>query len=188
MPSSSTVAITCFCRTSRTPCTSTRTPNTRRWSPPGVRWPSSAPAPRMIRLAVLVTSVLNVCGLGVLASGIVEVARRRGPLTRLAALAMAGVLCLIGFGLAGAFAFADYADLLWAAAAVGALVFGLVLPRAPHHLAVAWLCATAASLTKNEGLTTSLMIFVLLSIRYLPARHVAVTIRCLDDRQSVGLR
>jgi len=126
-----------------------------------------------IRLAVIVTSVLNACGLGVVACGIGEVARHRGPLTRSAALGIAGLLCLIGFGLAGAFAFADYADLLWAAAAVGALVFGLVLPRAPRHLAVAWLCATAASLTKSEGLTASLMIFVLLSIRYLPAPQVA---------------
>ena len=62
----------------------------------------------------------------------------------------------------------------WAAAGVAAIVFGLALPRAPHRLAVAWLCATVASLSKDEGLLTGLMILVLVSIRYLPAFRALV--------------
>ncbi len=143
-----------------------------------------------LRLAVIVTSVLNACGLGVVACGIVEVARRKGPVTRLAALGVACVVCLVGFGLAGVFAVGDYADLLWAAGATAALVFGLVLPRAPQHLAVAWLCGAVASLTKDEGLTTALLIFVLVSIRYLPAPRPRFrpTAPELDGAGTVALR
>ena len=130
-----------------------------------------------IRLAVNVTSVLNACGLCVIACGIVETVSHKGmgnTRTKGAAIAVATVVCLIGFGLgqAGYAAVSGYADPLWAATAVAAIVFGLVLPRSPWHLAVAWLCATVASLTKNEGLTTALMIFLLVCIRYLPELRV----------------
>ncbi len=122
-----------------------------------------------IRLAVIVTGVLNACGLGVVACGIVEaVSRKRNPWAKGVAIAIAGAVCLIGSGIAGYAEVSGYADLLWAATAVAAVVFGLVLPRSSWHLAVAWLCATVASLTKNEGLTTALMIFLLICIRYLP--------------------
>ncbi len=122
-----------------------------------------------IRLAVIVTSVLNACGLGVVACGIVEaVSRKRHTWAKVAVLAIAAIVCLVGSGLAGYAEVSGYADLLWAATAVAAIVFGLILPRAPWHLAVAWLCATVASLTKNEGLTTALMIYLLVCIRYLP--------------------
>ncbi len=123
-----------------------------------------------IRLAVILTSVLNACGLGVIACGIVEAAKRKGQaVARGAAIAVAVGVCLVGFGLAGGYAIAGYADLLWAATATAAIVFGLLLPRSSRNLAVAWLCATVASLTKNEGLTTALMIFVLIALRYLVA-------------------
>ena len=61
-----------------------------------------------------------------------------------------------------------YADLLWAAAAVGAIIWGLVLPRSTQTLVIAWICAAVASLTKNEGLTTALVVLVLIALRYRP--------------------
>jgi hypothetical protein len=123
-----------------------------------------------IRLAVIMTSSLNACGMGVVACGIVEAAGRKGQaLARGAAIAVAVGVCLVGFGLAGGYAIAGYADLLWAVTATAAIVFGLFLPPSSRYLAVAWLCATVASLTKNEGLTTALMIFVLIAVRYLVA-------------------
>ncbi len=123
-----------------------------------------------IRLAVILTSVLNACGLGVVAFGVIEAAGRKGQaLARGVAIAVAVGVCLVGFGLAGGYAVAGYADLLWAATATAAIVFGLLLPCSSTHLAVAWLSATVASLTKNEGLTTALMIFVLVSFRYMIA-------------------
>ena len=51
---------------------------------------------------------------------------------------------------------------------MAAVIWGLVLPRRPQALGVAWICAAAASLTKNEGLTTALIIIVLIALRYRP--------------------
>ena len=58
------------------------------------------------------------------------------------------------------------ADLLWAAAAVAAILWGLVLPRGRPALMVASSCAIVASLTKNEGLVTAILILMLIAIRY----------------------
>jgi len=68
----------------------------------------------------------------------------------------------------GGYAVEGYTDLVWAAFAVGAVVWGLVLPRSSRALAVAWICAAAASLTKNEGLTTALVILAAIALRYRP--------------------
>jgi hypothetical protein len=43
-----------------------------------------------------------------------------------------------------------------------------VLPPSRQALGVAWICAVLASLTKNEGLTTALVIIVLIALRYRP--------------------
>ena len=61
------------------------------------------------------------------------------------------------------------ADLLWAASAVAAIVIGLLLPRSGPHLFAAWICATVAGLSKNEGFITALVILALLAVRYIPA-------------------
>jgi hypothetical protein len=90
--------------------------------------------------------------------------------TRAAAVASAGAICLIGFAISGKFAISGYTDLLWAAAAAAAVILGLVLPRSPQNLALAWICAVTASLTKNEGLTTALIVLVLIVFRYRPLR------------------
>jgi hypothetical protein len=70
---------------------------------------------------------------------------------RVVAVAAAGVIGVVGFAVAGGYAVEGYTDLVWAAFAVGAVIWGLVLPRSPQALAVACICAAAASLTKNEG-------------------------------------
>ena len=75
---------------------------------------------------------------------------------------------MVGFAVSGNYAVAGYTDLVWAAFAVGAVIWGLVLPRSPRALAVAWICAAAASLTKNEGLTTALIILAAIALRYRP--------------------
>jgi hypothetical protein len=120
-----------------------------------------------IRLAVIVTAILNACGLGVLACGIVEAAHRTSTWAKVAAVAMGATVCLVGMGAdTGLAALGGAADLTWAAGGVAAVVYGLVLPRAPRYLVIAWLCATAASLTKNEGLLTAIMILFLIALRY----------------------
>lgn len=124
-----------------------------------------------LHLAVDMTVLVTACGLGVVGMGIVAVADARREArwpARLVAVAAAGALCIVGFAVSGPYAVEGYADLVWAAFAVGAVIWGLVLPASPRALAVAWICAAAASLTKNEGLTTALVIIVAIALRYRP--------------------
>ena len=122
-----------------------------------------------LRVAVEVTALLTACALGVVGAGVAAVGSGRRPLSHIAAVAVAGSVCVVGFAVTGTYyALGGYADLLWSAAAVGAVVWGLVLPRSTQALAVAWICAAVASLTKNEGLTTALVVLVMISLRYRP--------------------
>ena len=127
-----------------------------------------------LHLAVDMTVLVTACGLGVVAMGIMAVSDvaaagigARWPV-RIVAAAAGGAICVVGFAVSGNYAVEGYADLVWAAFAVGAVVWGLVLPRSPRALGVAWICAIAASLTKNEGLTTALIILVAIALRYRP--------------------
>jgi hypothetical protein len=139
-----------------------------------------------LHLAADMTSLLTGCAVGVAATGIAAIGTRlnasaagAGAATAaagsgarravgIAGVAAAGATCLVGFAVSGPFAVEGYADLLWAAAAAGAVIWGLVLPPSRQALGVAWICAVAASLTKNEGLTTALVIIVLIALRYRP--------------------
>jgi len=121
-----------------------------------------------LHIAPGTTVLLNACALGVAGTGIAALGGGRRPLTRLAAVAAAGAIGLVGFAVAGQFGVDGYADLLWAAAAVAAVIWGLVLPRGTQALVVAWVCAGVATLTKNEGLTTGLALLVLIALRYRP--------------------
>jgi hypothetical protein len=122
-----------------------------------------------LRVAIEVTALLNACALGVVGAGVAAVAGRGRPLSRLAALVAAAAVCIVGFSVTGIYyAVGGYADLLWSAAAVGAVVWGLVLPRSTQALGIAWICAAVASVTKNEGLTTALVVLVLIAFRYRP--------------------
>ena len=112
--------------------------------------------------------LLNACALGVVGTGIAAVGSGGRQLTRVAAVVAAGAVCLVGFAVSGQYGVDGYTDLLWAAAAVGAVIWGLVLPRSTQMLVIAWTCAAVASLTKNEGLTTGLALLVLIALRYRP--------------------
>jgi hypothetical protein len=127
-----------------------------------------------LHLGVDMTVLVTACALGVVAMGIVAVSDvaaagsgARWP-ARVVAVAAAGVIGVVGFAVSDVFAVEGYADLVWAAFAVGAVIWGLVLPRSPRALAVAWICAAAASLTKNEGLATALIIIAAIALRYRP--------------------
>jgi hypothetical protein len=116
------------------------------------------------------TVLLNACALGVAGTGIAAVGMgsSRRHVTRIGAVAAAGAVCLVGFAISGQYGVDGYTDLLWAAAAVGAVIWGLVLPRSTQALVIAWICAGVAALTKNEGLTTGLALLVLIALRYRP--------------------
>ena len=127
-----------------------------------------------LHLSVDMTVLVTACALGVVAMGIMAVSDvaaagsgARWP-ARVIAVAAAGAIGVVGFAVSDVFAVEGYADLVWAAFAVGAVIWGLVLPRSPRALAVAWICAAAASLTKNEGLTTALIIIAAIALRYRP--------------------
>jgi len=121
-----------------------------------------------LHIAPGTTVLLNACALGAVGTGIAALGGGRRQLTRLGGVAAAGVICLVGFAVAGQFGVDGYTDLLWAAAAVAAVIWGLVLPRSTQALVIAWICAGVATLTKNEGLTTGLALLVLIALRYRP--------------------
>ncbi len=121
-----------------------------------------------LHIATGTTVLLNACALGVVGTGIAAVGSSGRQLTRMGAVAAAGAVCLVGFAISGQYGVDGYTDLLWAAAAVGAVIWGLVLPRSTQTLVIAWICAAVASLTKNEGLTTALALLVLIALRYRP--------------------
>jgi hypothetical protein len=121
-----------------------------------------------LHVATGTTVLLNACALGVVGTGVAAAGSSGRQLTRAGAIAAAGAVCLVGFAVSSTFGVNGYADLLWAAAAAGAVIWGLALPRSTQALAVAWICASVASLTKNEGLTTALAVIVLIAFRYRP--------------------
>jgi hypothetical protein len=146
-----------------------------------------------LHLAVGMTVLVTACGLGVVAMGLVAVSDvaaagsgARWP-ARVAAVAAAGAIGVVGFAVSGSFAVEGYADLVWAAFAVGAVIWGLVLPRSPRALAVAWICAAAASLTKNEGLATALIIIAAIALRYRPLSLPGPMVRRWAERAVLVL-
>jgi hypothetical protein len=118
------------------------------------------------------TALLNAAAIGVIAAGVATVCRPSKTREHLLSIVFAALVCLAGFSVGGNYIHVgNYgvdgdADLLWAAAAVAAIVWGLVLPRGRPALMVAWSCAIVASLTKNEGLVTAIVILLLIAIRY----------------------
>jgi hypothetical protein len=122
-----------------------------------------------LHIAVDMTVLLNACALGVVAVGIATVASAGRIVAKVGGVVAGCAICVVAFAVSGIYGLNGYADLLWAAAAVGAIVWGLVLPRSPRALTIAWVCAVVASLTKNEGLTTSLVVLALIALRYVSA-------------------
>lgn len=125
------------------------------------------------RLAEVVTTVLNADALALVALGIAAAGRRAGGRSRAAAWVAGAAVCLAGFGVAGINAVNGEADLLWAACAAAAVVYGLVLAPSSAGLAVAGVSLVAASLTKNEGSIMAVVVAVLVAFRFVaPPRRV----------------
>ena len=118
------------------------------------------------------TALLNAAVIGVMAVGVASVGRPSARREHLLSIVFAALVGLAAFSVGGNYIHVgNYgvdgdADLLWAAAAVAAIVWGLVLPCGRPALMVAWSCAIVASLTKNEGLVTAIAILLLIAIRY----------------------
>jgi len=144
-----------------------------------------------LRLAVILTAVLNACALAAAGSAIAASATAQGrALARVVGLAAGAGVCLIGFGLSGYFGVSGYADLLWAASALAAILIGLMLPPSLRNLAAAWVCATVAGLSKSEGFVTACMILGLIAVRYVSrpvAPLAALRLKAEGVRRSVGI-
>lgn len=142
-----------------------------------------------LHVATGTTVLLNACALGVAGTGIAAVGGSGRQLVRIGAVAAAAAICLVGFAVSGQYGVDGYADLLWAAAAVGAVIWGLVLPRSRRTLAMAWICAAVATLTKNEGLTTGVVLLVLIAFRYQPLTLSSVRrfLARLEGSDSLGV-
>lgn len=123
-----------------------------------------------LQVGIGTTAMLNACAIGVLGSGISEIAGRGVEFwRRMVVLALAGAVCLVGFGIAGPTGINGFVDLTWAALAAAAVVFGLVLPRSSQRLWVAWICLTAAALAKNEGTVAAVIVSAAIAVRYVDA-------------------
>lgn len=136
-------------------------------------------------LAINMTELVTACALGLVGTAIATVATTGRQLTYVPAIAAGGILSLLGFAVAGLPGIDGYTDLPWSAAAVAAIVFGLVLPKSTQYLVTGWICAVAASLIKNEGLITAMAIIVLIALRYRPLT-LRRPGRDLDDVESAG--
>ncbi|MGH9917961.1 MAG: hypothetical protein ACRD6W_03675, partial [Nitrososphaerales archaeon] len=80
--------------------------------------------------------------------------------------AAASVLVVFAaFGVAGPFATNGYADLLWSAAAVGAIAYGLVMPPFGGSVGAAAVLLAVAGLTKDEGIAIGMVVVVLIAAR-----------------------
>ena len=75
-----------------------------------------------LHIAAGTTVLLTACGLGVVGTGIAAVGSGGRQVTRIGAIAAGGAVCLVGFAVSGRYGVNGYTDLLWAAAAVGAVI------------------------------------------------------------------
>jgi hypothetical protein len=126
------------------------------------------------RLGTVVIAVLGALAILAAASAVMEAARRLAVLDgdrrrRLSILgfgAVIGVLfIMVAVGVARDSLTNGYADVLWSAAAVGAVGYGLVLPCEPAGLGAAALLAVVAGTTKLEGSLTAAVIIGLIAAR-----------------------
>jgi hypothetical protein len=128
-------------------------------------------------VGVALIAVLNACALFSAAWALVEVgglcgrpagAERatRSPSWSVGlGLVVAVLLVFVAAGVFGPFMTNGYADPLWATSAVGAVIFGLMLPTSTSNLGVAALLVACAGLTKSEGTATAVVIVVLIGLR-----------------------
>jgi hypothetical protein len=110
-----------------------------------------------LRLAQAVTSVQSWMAV-VLAGCLAMSAARREA--QLLVAGLAGAFALASFGVAGGFGTRGYADLLWAAAMVSAVLAFLVLPPTATAQLVGATCLAAAMLTKAEAFVSAFAVFI----------------------------
>jgi len=137
------------------------------------------------RFGVVMVALLNACAVMAAAWVLVDLGRRctqwstearrqvapdargrgAGNIPFLVGVATAVLLVFVAFGVAGPFATNGYADMLWAASAVGAVGFGLVLTARRSDLGAAAVLLAVAGLTKDEGYVTAMAIVALIALR-----------------------
>ncbi len=126
------------------------------------------------RLGVVMVALLNGLAIFAAASAMVELAdrliipddgRRRRAMIRGGGIVMSVVLILVAFSVGGAHVSDGLADVLWAAAAAGAVAYGLVLPCVWGNTGAALVLASVAGTTKLEGAITAAVIVGLVAAR-----------------------
>lgn len=124
------------------------------------------------RLGVVLVSALTACAIATPALAIIDAGRAAGGaggagkwLPLAVGVLAAGLFVLTVYGVFGQFTANGYADPLWSAAAVGALGFGLLLPRERSNIAAAAILLAVAGLTKVEGTATAMAVVGLLAAR-----------------------
>jgi hypothetical protein len=132
------------------------------------------------RAAVVTLALLNGCALFVAGWGVVEAARRavrrrHADLWRRRVLLGLGVMVaalvvLVAGGVLGDFATNGYADPLWSLAAVGAVLFGLVLQPTASDLGVVVVLLGVAGLSKVEGTAVAIVLLLAIGLRRLLQR------------------
>jgi hypothetical protein len=151
------------------------------------------------RVGQLVLAILTGCAVACVGAIVLEAAMlasarksgRHASLTRIAVTlvgASAGAAWVLGaYGLAGAGATNGSVDLFWSAAAIGAAGLGLVLPIGGEHARAAAVLAVAAGLTKDAGIVTAVIVFVLIGARWLIAsrRGLRLSVRGISRRRGL---
>jgi hypothetical protein len=117
------------------------------------------------RFGVVVVALLNAMATAAAAWALVDLGRRGGRVPSVVGTVAAPLLVLTAFGVAGPFATNGYADMLWAASAVGAVAYGLVLTGRRSDLGAAAVLLAVAGLTKDEGYVTAMAVVVFLAAR-----------------------
>ncbi len=127
------------------------------------------------RVAVVTVALLNGCALVVAGWGVVEAARRGMARTQhsarrqtaiiLAGIVIAVLVVLVAGGVLGVFATNGYADPLWSLAAVGAVLFGLVLEPTGSDLGVVTVLLGVAGLAKVEGTAIAIVLLLVVGLR-----------------------
>jgi hypothetical protein len=140
------------------------------------------------RLGVVMIALLNALVIFAAGTAMVELGSRlalrtsdaseRSRARLIGAVAMIGLM-IMAFGLSSNIIANGYADALWAAAAVGAVAYGLVLPISAPSYGTALALASGAGLTKLEGTLVAVAIVGLMGARYFLARRSEGIVRTL---------
>ncbi|MBM3673554.1 MAG: hypothetical protein FJW88_01175 [Actinobacteria bacterium] len=116
------------------------------------------------RSGQILVGILNASAVVVAALAIPRTFRlaRLGP----ASLLMSAAWVVAAFGIAKEFGTDGYADLLWAAAATGAVLYLLVAPIESTNGSIGVVLLLVSALTKNDAIAPALVVAVLAALRY----------------------